>query len=157
VDKKVRFLPILSLRQLTFASECCIFVHRNSYLTVHILCKAKNELRGRCISGGYFIAYFIRNIIPEHRQTIWPTKISIRASGIFSGAMKYPDIYESMIATLDRLMALSQKLHDAERTHDSDPVYVALEMNELHLLERTLDAFLCELDPERVGEDLEMY
>jgi hypothetical protein len=41
--------------------------------------------------------------------------------------MKYPDIYESMIATLDRLMALSQKLHDAERTHDSDPIYVALE------------------------------
>jgi hypothetical protein len=71
--------------------------------------------------------------------------------------MKYPDIYESMIATLDRLMALSQKLHDAERTHDSDPIYVALEMNELHLLERTLDAFLRELDPERVGEDLEMY
>jgi|HubBroStandDraft_5_1064220.scaffolds.fasta_scaffold1725360_1 hypothetical protein len=71
--------------------------------------------------------------------------------------MKYPDIYESMIATLDRLMALSQKLHDAERTHDSDPIYVALELNELHLLERTLDVYLRELDPERVGEDLEMY
>jgi hypothetical protein len=62
-----------------------------------------------------------------------------------------------MIATLDRLMALSQKLHDAERTHDSDPIYVALELNEVHLLERTLDVYLRELDPERVGEDLEMY
>ena len=63
-----------------------------------------------------------------------------------------------MIATLDRLMALSQKLHDAERTHDSDPIYVALELNEVHLLERTLDVFLRELDPERVeDEHLEMY
>jgi hypothetical protein len=63
-----------------------------------------------------------------------------------------------MIATLDRLMALSQKLHDAERTHDSDPIYVALELNEVHLLERTLDVYLRELDPERVeNENLEMY
>jgi hypothetical protein len=62
-----------------------------------------------------------------------------------------------MIATLDRLMALSQKLYDAERTHDSDPIYVALELNEVHLLERTLDVYLRELDPERVGEDMEMY
>jgi hypothetical protein len=62
-----------------------------------------------------------------------------------------------MIATLDRLMALSQKLHDAERTHDSDPIYVALELNEVHLLERTLDVYLRELDPERVAEDMEMY
>ena len=51
-----------------------------------------------------------------------------------------------MIATLDRLMALSQKLHDAERTHESDPVYIALEMNELQVLQRTLDVYLSELD-----------
>jgi hypothetical protein len=52
-----------------------------------------------------------------------------------------------MIATLDRLMALSQKLHDAERTHDSDPIYIALDLNEVHLLERTLEVYFSELDP----------
>ena len=63
----------------------------------------------------------------------------------------------SMIATLDRMMTLSQKLHDAEKAHDSDPIYVALDLNEVHLLQRTLDVFLRELDPERVSEDLETY
>jgi len=52
-----------------------------------------------------------------------------------------------MIATLDRLMALNQKLHDAERTHESDPIYVALDLNEVHLLERTLEVYFDELDP----------
>ncbi len=51
-----------------------------------------------------------------------------------------------MIATLDRLMVLSQKLHDAERTHEQDPIYIALDLNEVHLLERTLEVFLSELD-----------
>ena len=51
-----------------------------------------------------------------------------------------------MIATLDRLMALSQKLRDAERTHEQEPIYLALDRNEIHLLERTLDVFLSELD-----------
>ena len=51
-----------------------------------------------------------------------------------------------MIATLDRLMALSQKLHDAERTHESDPIYVALDLNEVHLLKRTLEVYLSDLD-----------
>jgi hypothetical protein len=52
-----------------------------------------------------------------------------------------------MIATLDRLMTLSQKLRDAERTHERDPIYLALDLNEIRLLERTLEAFLSELDP----------
>lgn len=51
-----------------------------------------------------------------------------------------------MIATLDRLMALSQKLRDAERAHEQEPIYLALDRNEIHLLERTLDVFLSELD-----------
>ncbi len=65
-----------------------------------------------------------------------------------------------MIATLDRLMALSQKLHDAERTHESDPIYIALELNEVRLLERTLDVYLSELDAEhyRAGSNgIEAY
>ena len=52
-----------------------------------------------------------------------------------------------MIATLDRLMALNQKLHDAERTHESDQIYVALDLNEVHLLQRTLEVYFSELDP----------
>ena len=52
-----------------------------------------------------------------------------------------------MIATLDRLMALSQKLQDAARTTERDPIYIALELNEVHLLERLLEDYLREADP----------
>ena len=44
-------------------------------------------------------------------------------------------------------MTLSQKLRDAERTHERDPIYIALDLNEVRLLERTLEAYLSELDP----------
>ena len=52
-----------------------------------------------------------------------------------------------MIATLDRLMTLSQKLRDAARTTERDPIYVALELNEVRLLERLLEDYLREADP----------
>jgi len=52
-----------------------------------------------------------------------------------------------MIATLDRLMTLSQKLRDAARTTERDPIYIALELNEVHLLERLLEDYLREADP----------
>jgi hypothetical protein len=51
-----------------------------------------------------------------------------------------------MIATLDRLMTLSQKLRDAQRTQEQDPIYLALDINEIRLLERTLEVYLGELD-----------
>ena len=47
-----------------------------------------------------------------------------------------------MIATLDRLMALAQKLRDAEKHSERDPIYVALELNELHLLTRLVEDYL---------------
>jgi hypothetical protein len=53
---------------------------------------------------------------------------------------------EKMIATLDRLMTLSQKLRDAQRTQERDPIYLALDINEIRLLERTLEVYLSELD-----------
>ena len=52
-----------------------------------------------------------------------------------------------MIATLDRLMALNRKLRDAERMNERDPIYVALELNEVHLLTRLIEEYLGELDP----------
>lgn len=52
-----------------------------------------------------------------------------------------------MIATLDRLMALSQKVRDAERTSEREPIYVALELNEVRLIERMIESYLGELDP----------
>ncbi|HWF43018.1 MAG TPA: hypothetical protein VG537_00075 [Candidatus Kapabacteria bacterium] len=52
-----------------------------------------------------------------------------------------------MIATLDRLMALSQKLHDAERMSERDPIYVALELNEVRLVSRLIEDYLGEMDP----------
>ena len=52
-----------------------------------------------------------------------------------------------MIATLDRLMALTQKLHDAERMNERDPIYVALELNEVHLLTRLIEDYLGEMNP----------
>jgi len=51
-----------------------------------------------------------------------------------------------MIATLDRLMALARKLRDAEKNSERDPIYVALELNELHLLTRLLDDCLGDVD-----------
>lgn len=51
-----------------------------------------------------------------------------------------------MIATLDRLMALQRKLRDAEKNSERDPIYVALELNELHLIARLLDDCLGDVD-----------
>ena len=51
-----------------------------------------------------------------------------------------------MIATLDRLMTLSRKLRDAERSSERDPIYVALELNEVQLLARMLDEYVGESD-----------
>ncbi len=52
-----------------------------------------------------------------------------------------------MIATLDRLMLLQQKLHDAEKQTEREPIHIAFDLNELHILQRMLDDSLCELDP----------
>jgi hypothetical protein len=52
-----------------------------------------------------------------------------------------------MIATLDRLMALAQKLRDAEKRSERDPIHVALELNELQLITRLLEDCLGEADP----------
>jgi hypothetical protein len=52
-----------------------------------------------------------------------------------------------MIATIDRLMALQQKLRDAEKHSERDPIYVALELNELHLISRLLEDYLGEMNP----------
>ncbi|MDP4199779.1 MAG: hypothetical protein Q8922_07840 [Bacteroidota bacterium] len=52
-----------------------------------------------------------------------------------------------MIATLDRLMALSQKVRDAERTSEREPIYVALELNEVRLIERMIESYLGDIDP----------
>lgn len=52
-----------------------------------------------------------------------------------------------MIATLDRLMALNQKLRDAEKRSERDPIHIALELNEIHLLQRLIEDCLGEVDP----------
>lgn len=52
-----------------------------------------------------------------------------------------------MIATLDRLMALTQKLRDAEKRSERDPIHVALELNELRLIQRLLEDCLGDADP----------
>ena len=51
-----------------------------------------------------------------------------------------------MIATLDRLLALSRKLHDARVQTESEPIYVALTLNELQLLKRLADDYLEEAE-----------
>jgi hypothetical protein len=51
-----------------------------------------------------------------------------------------------MIATLDRMMALAQKLRDAEKHSERDPVYVALELNEVHVLTRLVEDYLGDVD-----------
>ena len=51
-----------------------------------------------------------------------------------------------MIATLDRLMALAQKLRDAEKHSERDPIYVALELNELHVMTRLVEDYLGDVD-----------
>ena len=47
-----------------------------------------------------------------------------------------------MIATLDRLLALSRKLHTAKIQSESEPIYVSLDLNELQLLKRLADDYL---------------
>jgi len=56
-----------------------------------------------------------------------------------------------MIATLDRLMALAQKLRDAEKHSERDPIYVALELNELHVITRLVEDYLGEVDAFSAG------
>jgi hypothetical protein len=51
-----------------------------------------------------------------------------------------------MIATLDRLMALAQKLHDAEKQSERDPIHVAFELNELHVMTRLVEDYLGDVD-----------
>ncbi|MBS1902604.1 MAG: hypothetical protein JSS75_02765 [Bacteroidetes bacterium] len=51
-----------------------------------------------------------------------------------------------MIATLDRLLALSRKLHDARVQSESEPIYVGLTLNELQLLKRLADDYLEEAE-----------
>jgi hypothetical protein len=51
-----------------------------------------------------------------------------------------------MIATLDRLLALSRKLHDAHVQSESEPIYVGLTVNELQLLKRLADDYLEEAE-----------
>ena len=51
-----------------------------------------------------------------------------------------------MIATLDRLMALSQRLLEAERLSEREPVYVALDLNEVHMIVRMIDAYIPEVE-----------
>lgn len=56
-----------------------------------------------------------------------------------------------MIATLDRMMILAQKLRDAEKHSEQDPVYVALELNEVHVLTRLIEDYLGEVDSFATG------
>ena len=51
-----------------------------------------------------------------------------------------------MIATIDRLLALSQKLLDAERQSESEPVYVALDLNEVHMITRMIGDYFAEVN-----------
>ena len=51
-----------------------------------------------------------------------------------------------MIATIDRLMALSQRLLEAERLSEREPVYVALDLNEVHMLVRMIDSYIPEVE-----------
>jgi len=47
-----------------------------------------------------------------------------------------------MIATLDRLLALSRKLHTAKIQSESEPIFISLDLNELQLLKRLADDYL---------------
>jgi hypothetical protein len=47
-----------------------------------------------------------------------------------------------MVATLDRLLALARKLHDAEVRTEQEPVYLALDLNELRLLKRLAEDYV---------------
>ena len=51
-----------------------------------------------------------------------------------------------MVATLDRLLALSRKLHDARVQSESEPIFVGLTLNELQLLKRLADDYLEEAE-----------
>lgn len=43
-------------------------------------------------------------------------------------------------------MTLSRKLRDSERSSERDPIYVALELNEIQLLTRMLEDYLADTD-----------
>jgi hypothetical protein len=48
----------------------------------------------------------------------------------------------TMVATLDRLLALARKLHDAEVRSESEPIYVSLDLNEVRLLTRLAEDYI---------------
>jgi hypothetical protein len=56
-----------------------------------------------------------------------------------------------MIATLDRLMTLAQKLRDADKNSERDPVHIALELNEVHVLTRLVEDYLGDVDAFATG------
>ncbi len=65
--------------------------------------------------------------------------------GAFNNSVSTPQ-HLTMIATLDRLLALSRKLHDARVQSESEPIYVGLTLNELQLLKRLADDYLEEAE-----------
>ena len=61
-----------------------------------------------------------------------------------------------MIATLDRLLALSRKLHTAKIQSESEPIFVSLDLNELQLLKRLADDYLEESETVLYESDQQM-
>jgi len=51
-----------------------------------------------------------------------------------------------MIATIDNLLTLSQKLMDAARLSEREPIYVALDLNEVQMLTRMIGDYFAEID-----------
>jgi len=49
---------------------------------------------------------------------------------------------QDMVATLDRLLALARKLHDAEVRSEAEPIYVSLDLNEVRLLARLANDYV---------------
>ena len=87
--------------------------------------------------------YLLNSVIFSHHLLLFAFRIRIFVhSHLFTSCGE-----TQMIATLDRLMALSQKVRDAERTSEREPIYVALELNEVRLIERMIESYLGEFDP----------
>jgi hypothetical protein len=47
---------------------------------------------------------------------------------------------------MDRLLALSQKLLEAERLSEREPIYVALDLNEVQMITRMIGDYFAEID-----------
>jgi hypothetical protein len=47
-----------------------------------------------------------------------------------------------MIASLERLLVLARKLQDAEVRNESEPVHLALDLNEIRLLRRLAEDYV---------------